>query len=115
MQYILNYCGRLDNVGLAGFSHNFGALEGKREIVTEVFDTFGTSPHSSALNKGIHLLAQRFPLLVQLPTPRGKLIQKLNDAMDEISSVLLARTQKELEMGVVGGKEEKSIIGLLST
>ena len=49
-----------------------------------------------------------------LPTPRRTLIQKLNAAMEEISNVLLARTQKELEMGVVGGKGEKSIIGLLS-
>ena len=49
-----------------------------------------------------------------LPTPRRKLVQKLNAAMEEISNVLLARTQKELEIGVVGGKEEKSIIGLLS-
>ena len=34
--------------------------------------------------------------------------------MEEISNVLIARTEKELEMGVVG-EEEKSIIGLLST
>lgn len=35
--------------------------------------------------------------------------------MEEIANVLLARTKKEIEMGVVGGKEEKSIIGLLSS
>jgi len=35
--------------------------------------------------------------------------------MEEISNELIARTQKELQMGVIGGKEEKSIIGLLST
>ena len=35
--------------------------------------------------------------------------------MEEISNVLLARTQKELDMGVFGDNEERSIIGLLST
>ena len=105
----------MDTIGLAGFSHNFGALEGKHTTVTEVFDTFGASPGSSARNTGLFLLAQAFPFLLRLPTPRGKLLQKLNVAMEEISNALLARTQKELEIGVVGGKEEKSIIGLLST
>ena len=114
MRYIHRYCGRLDTIGLAGFSHNFGALEGKHTTVTEVFDTFGASPRSSALNKGLRLLAQTFPLLMRLPTRRGKLIQKLTLAMEEISNALLARTQKELEIGVAGGAEEKSIIGLLS-
>jgi len=52
---------------------------------------------------------------MKLPTPRSNLIQKLNIAMEEISNELIARTQKEMEMGVIGGKEERSIIGLLST
>ncbi|KAI9464898.1 cytochrome P450 [Boletus coccyginus] len=104
--------GRLDTIGLAGFSHDFGSLEGKHATVTEVFDIFGESS-SSAPNKGLLLLAQTFPFLISLPTPRTNLIQKLNTAMDEISNELIAQTQKELEMGVIGGKEEKSVIGLL--
>ena len=60
-------------------------------------------------------MAQTFPFLMKLPTPRSNLIQKLNIAMEEISNELIARTQKEMEMGVIGGKEERSIIGLLST
>ncbi|KAI9456895.1 cytochrome P450 [Boletus coccyginus] len=76
----------LDTIGLAGFSHDFGALDGKDTAVTEVFDTFGASPRS-ALNTGLFLLAQAFTFLSQLP--------------------------KELEMGIIGGKEERSIIGLL--
>ncbi|KAF8119553.1 cytochrome P450 [Boletus edulis] len=103
----------LDTIGLAGFSHNFGALEGKHASVTEVFDTFGTSPRSTTLNKGLLLLGLVFPFLASIPTRRGILIQKLNVAMGEISTTLLAKTQKEVEAGVVGGKEEKSIIGLL--
>ena len=115
LPYMHIYCGRLDTIGLAGFSHNFGALQGKHAHITEVFDTFGASPRATALNTGLLLLAQAFPFLADIPTPRTRLIQKLNVAMEEISNVLLSRTQKELEMGVVGGKEERSIIGLLST
>ncbi|KAG6375286.1 cytochrome P450 [Boletus reticuloceps] len=103
----------LDTIGLAGFSHNFGALEGKHASVTEVFDTFGTSPRSTTLNKGLLLLGLVFPFLASVPTRRGNLIQKLNVAMGEILTALLAKTQKEMEVGVVGGKEERSIIGLL--
>ncbi|KAN0098078.1 hypothetical protein V8E55_002524 [Tylopilus felleus] len=36
-----NLSGKLDIVGLPGFSHNFGALDGKHAGVMEVFDTFG--------------------------------------------------------------------------
>ena len=115
LRYMHNYCGRLDTVGIAGFSHNFGALQGKHSAVNEVFDTFGASPGSSAINIGLLLLAQPFPFLVDIPTSRTRLIQKLTDALEEISNVLFSRTQQELEMGVVGGKEERSIIGLLST
>ena len=115
LRYMHNYCGRLDTIGLAGFSHNFGALQGKHAQVTEVFDTFGASPRSSAVNTGLLLLAHTFPFLADIPTSRTRLIQKLTDALEEISNVLLSRTQKELEMGVVGGKEERSVIGLLST
>ncbi|KAF8425081.1 cytochrome P450 [Boletus edulis BED1] len=96
----------LDTIGLAGFSHNFGALGGKHASVTEVFDTFITSPRATALNKGLILLGQVFPLLAHFPTSRTKLFQKLNVAMEEISN-------KELEIGVVEGKGERSIIGLL--
>ena len=114
LQCIHTYYGRLDIIGLAGFSHNFGALEGKHASVTEVFDAFSASPRSMAFNKGIVLLAETFPFLMWLPTPRRKLLRKLSAVMEEISNVLLDRTQKELEIGVVGGKEEKSLIGLLS-
>ncbi|KAI9456893.1 cytochrome P450 [Boletus coccyginus] len=103
----------LDTIGLAGFSHDFGALEGKHATVTEVFDTFGASPRSSAPIIGLFLLAQIFPFLSQLPTARTNLVQKLNIATEEISNELIARTQKELEMGVIEDQEEKSIIGLL--
>ncbi|KAG6375250.1 cytochrome P450 [Boletus reticuloceps] len=76
VQNWMNYIS-LDTIGLAGFSHDFGALDGKHASVTE------------------------------------RLMRKLNDAMEEISTVLLARTKQEMDAGIVGDKEEKSVIGLL--
>ena len=112
--FLLTHRGSLDTIGLAGFSHDFGALDGKQALVTQVFDSFSSSS-ASAFNVGLNLLANVFPFLVRVPTARTRLIWKLNHAMEEISNVLLARTKEELDMGVVGDKEEKSIIGLLST
>ncbi|KAN0097962.1 Cytochrome P450 [Tylopilus felleus] len=103
---------RLDIIGLAGFSHDFGALDGKHASVTETFDTFTSSSPAAAIDIGLGLVAQVFPFLIRVPTPRARLLWKLNHAMEEISNTLLARTKQESEMGVVGD-EEKSIIGLL--
>ncbi|KAF8548044.1 cytochrome P450, partial [Imleria badia] len=114
VQNWMNYIS-LDTIGLAGFSHDFGALEGKHASVTEIFDTFSSSTPASTLNIGLDLLAMVFPFLVRVPTPRSRLMWKLNRAMEEISNILLARTKQELDLGVVGDKEEKSVIGLLST
>jgi cytochrome P450 len=107
----MNYIS-LDIIGLAGFSHDFGALDGKHASVTETFDTFTSSSPAAAIDIGLGLVAQVFPFLIRVPTPRARLLWKLNHAMEEISNTLLARTKQESEMGVVGD-EEKSIIGLL--
>ncbi|KIJ59409.1 hypothetical protein HYDPIDRAFT_140642 [Hydnomerulius pinastri MD-312] len=102
----------LDTIGIAGFSHDFGSLDGKPTSVTEIFDSFGKSKRS-ALNTSIFLLAQSIPILAKTPTSRSKLVKKLNKSVGEITDVLLARTRKEKEAGVIGDKDEKSIIGLL--
>ncbi|KIJ59411.1 hypothetical protein HYDPIDRAFT_162418 [Hydnomerulius pinastri MD-312] len=103
----------LDTIGIAGFSHDFGSLDGKPASVTEVFDTFGNSSAPSTINVMFVLLAQTFPVIIRLPTARSKLIKRLNISMGEISGVLLERTRKEKELGVGEGKEENSLIGLL--
>ncbi|KAH7881865.1 cytochrome P450 [Phlebopus sp. FC_14] len=102
----------LDSIGIAGFSHDFGSLDGKHASVTEAFDTLGSSS-ASAVNAFLLLLAQAFPILARIPTSRSKLTHKLTESMAEISTVLLNRTRKEREVGVSEDKEEKSIIGLL--
>lgn len=104
----------LDTVGIAGFSHDFGSLDGKTTSVTDIFDSLGASKES-AFDTFLFLLSRSFPVLTKVPTFRTKLIKRLNQKMGEISNVLLTRTRIEREAGVTGDKEEKSIIGLLST
>jgi hypothetical protein len=41
----------LDTIGIAGFSHDFGSLDGKRASVTEVFDAFGNNRQASVVNR----------------------------------------------------------------
>ncbi|KAG1729407.1 cytochrome P450 [Suillus lakei] len=85
----------LDTIGIAGFSHDFGSLDGKHASVTEVFDTFGNNPKASAENQRINLT------------------KKLNATMGEISNDLLLRSRREKDVNVKDAEEEKSIIGLL--
>ncbi|KAH0826753.1 cytochrome P450 [Lanmaoa asiatica] len=96
----------LDVIGLAGFSHNFGALEGNHASVTEIFDAFPSIKVFFCWERSSHSS-------YGIPTSSTRLRQKLNVAMEKISSVLLARTQRELEFGVKEGEEERSVIGLL--
>ncbi|KAG2344474.1 cytochrome P450 [Suillus weaverae] len=103
----------LDTIGIAGFSHDFGSLDGKHASVTEVFDSFGSSPQASALHRVFFLLGSAFPIIAKIPTKRTKLSKKLNVTMGEISNDLLLRSRREKDVNVKEAEEEKSIIGLL--
>lgn len=102
----------LDGIGLAGFSHDFGALDGKSSSVTKVLDTFVASPKRSALSVGLLLLGRVFPVLGYAPTARTNLLGELQRCMEDISMELLAKVKREKEEGVLDEKE-KSIIGVL--
>lgn len=82
--------------------------------MTEVFDAFGSANGGKTLNMFLIVLAQALPWLLRLPTPHSKLIKRLNDTMGEISNVLLTKSRKEKESGILGEREENSILGLLS-
>ncbi|KAG0695669.1 cytochrome P450 [Suillus ampliporus] len=97
----------LDTIGIAGFSHDFGSLDGKHASVTEVFDTFGNDEKASAGNQVFMMLAQAFPIIAKIPTKRRNLIKKLNATMGKIFDDLLIRSHHE------EAEQEKSIIGLL--
>jgi cytochrome P450 len=102
----------LDTIGIAGFSHDFGSLDGKRASVTEVFDTFGNNQQASALNQVLLLLASVYPIITKIPTERSNLIEKLGVAMEKISDELLTRSRREKDVNM-SERDEKSVIGLL--
>ncbi|KAI6117793.1 cytochrome P450 [Pisolithus thermaeus] len=104
----------LDSIGLAGFSHDFGSLDGKPASITEVLDTFGSSSERPALTVRLLLLARVFPLLPYATKPRTRLFREMQTIMEDISSEWLARTRKEKEEGVLDGKEVKSVIEVLA-
>ncbi|KAG1821055.1 cytochrome P450 [Suillus subaureus] len=104
----------LDTVGIAGFSHDFGSLDGKRTSVTEMFDsTFRANQQSSAVNRVFILFASAFPIITKIPTKRMNMFKNFGVIMGEISNDLLTRSRREKDMNMSGGDEEKSIIGLL--
>ncbi|KAG0691804.1 cytochrome P450, partial [Suillus ampliporus] len=103
----------LDTIGIAGFSHDFGSLDGKHASVTEAFDTFVNDAKASAVNEAIILLARAFPIIANIPSKRKNMSKKLGATMGEISKHLLIRSRREKDANVKETEEEKSIIGLL--
>ena len=102
----------LDTIGIAGFSHDFGTLDGKKSAVAEAFDSFG-SVQPGRLATILMILGPVLTFLTKIPTPRRKLVLNLHKSMAEISERLLQRSRKEKEAGVLGDSS-RSIIGALS-
>jgi len=103
---------RLDSIGIAGFSHDFGTLQGKHSIIAEVFDSLGK--HKPTFFQIItFLLGPAFPILNRIPSPRRTLEKKFKLTADGISKDLLQRTRQEKE-GAIEGKRDNSVIGTLS-
>ncbi|EPS95222.1 hypothetical protein FOMPIDRAFT_87477 [Fomitopsis schrenkii] len=100
----------LDTVGIAGFSHDFGTLQGKHSAVASTFDAFGSL--KPGLLGGVQfIIGLVFPWVLKLPTGFRKLVNRLNVHMGEIAQELLENTRKESEGE--SKTEDKSIIGLL--
>ena len=109
------YLFRLDSVGIAGFGHDFGTLDGKYPAIVEVFDALGSTKRTGLVAQFLFLLVPIFPWLIKLPTGRNKLLNKLRVAMCEIADELLARTRSEKEgRASEENSGENSVIGLLS-
>ena len=83
----------LDTIGMAGFSHDFGALDGKPSAVAEAFDSFG-SVQLGSLATILMILSPVLTFLTKIPTPRRKLVLNLHNSMAEIAERLLERSSK---------------------
>ena len=105
-------CISLDSIGQAGFAHDFGAIQGKRSSVEDVFDSFVFLP-PSPFSTIMFILATHIPILMKVPTARRSLTQKMHNTLKVISAGVLERSRKEKEMDAVSSDMSRSIIGAL--
>lgn len=100
---------RLDTIGIAGFSHDFGTLHGEQPEVLTIFEGF-SSLKPSFVAIATFLLHPVAPFLGYIPTDVWRLTTRLNDAMGLIATALL-QSSKE-----IGDKpDDKSAMGLLGS
>ncbi|KAJ6482242.1 cytochrome P450 [Mycena vulgaris] len=102
----------LDSVGLAGFSHDFQYIEGKKSPVTEVFEALQVTKTTFATTL-VALLAFKFPFLLNIPTRRTRMSGELRRSLSVIAQRLLENARREKEGNVAEELTDKSVIGLL--
>jgi hypothetical protein len=100
----------LDSMGLASFSHDFGALNGQHSGVADAFEALGNQPFSWAAVLGF-LLSTVIPALTSLPTTRNKTLGRLRDSCKGLARKIIADASAAEAQG--DKPDEKSIIGLL--
>ncbi|KAI6037500.1 cytochrome P450 [Pisolithus marmoratus] len=102
----------LDSFGIAGFSYDFGSLDGKPNSMISVLDAFGAPFPQNLLDNSVLLLSTVFPIVMNVPTSRGKLFDKLRAQMSEICDIIIDNAAQENE-----GASDKDVstIGLLLT
>lgn len=103
---------RLDSIGIAGFSHDFGTLRGKGSAIADVFDCLSRLK-PTFFQFLIFRLGGVFPILAHVPSPRKVLEQKFSSTAEGVSRELLEKTRMEKE-GTVEGKGDYSVMGRLS-
>jgi hypothetical protein len=98
----------LDSIGIAGFSHDFGALSGKRDDVVIAFEKLSEGKFDP-IDAILILLGPKLSFLNRFPTPRRRALERLNAACGDLARNLLAQTRVEKE----AEKGDRSIMGLL--
>ncbi|KAJ7580751.1 cytochrome P450 [Mycena floridula] len=103
----------LDSIGMGGFSHNFGTVEGKEPLISTAFDTFGKSiGDSPSISPFSFLVGAFLPILMKLPIGNAKLVMQLKANLTTVGSDLIERVQKEQQLeGTDKARNDKSIIG----
>jgi hypothetical protein len=100
---------RLDSIGLAGFSHDFGTLKGQTSDVSELLESTSHSP-ISLIETAIMLLSPTLPFLAALPTMRAQMRREYKNACGKLARGLLLQTMQSEGSAA----DQKSILGLLS-
>ncbi|KAH7907652.1 cytochrome P450 [Hygrophoropsis aurantiaca] len=102
----------LDTIGIAGFSHDFGTLDGKPSTIADIIESFARMKFSSFATLCL-LLSPVFPWIVKLPIGPTVSSRKLNAAMGSIAETLLSQSKEAGEDGVKPTSEDNSLISLL--
>ncbi|KAJ7599667.1 cytochrome P450 [Mycena floridula] len=103
----------LDSIGLGGFSHDFGTLDGKQPLIATAMDGFGRSAKNAPPVTPLTVIGGNLlPILLSLPFGRSKLIARLKESLTAVGTDLVERVRKEQSME---GKHssDKSVIGTL--
>lgn len=96
----------LDDLGIAGFGYDFGALSGGRPKVIDIFESFERPEKTGWLSRILFLLGPTFPVLQRLPAAHNRMMLGIRNSMARIADGLMKEGKKE-------GQVDKSIMGLL--
>ncbi|KAJ7599676.1 cytochrome P450 [Mycena floridula] len=103
----------MDIIGLAGFSHNFGTLEGKKPLIATALKGFGDSlDNSPVFSSFMWTFLPIFPSLLKLPIFSSPLARDLKRSLNIVGDDLLERVKKERDIQGKGSAD-RSIIGAL--
>jgi hypothetical protein len=105
---------RLDVIGLATLSHDFGSLSGKTSPLVEALLALAQFKPPRT-NMVVGMLSQAFPAILKLPFPRARLMQNLVDVMDDIGDELLKKAARDRDSVATNSEERKSALELLRT
>ncbi|KAK0448231.1 cytochrome P450 [Armillaria borealis] len=92
----------MDSIGIAGFSHDFGAIDGKPQI----FDSLDLSSGAVFFAFTV-IVGNVFPAVLRLPSKRKGGLAAMNRVFTSIADQLLAKAKEH------GNEEDKSVLSLL--
>ncbi|KAK0490238.1 cytochrome P450 [Armillaria novae-zelandiae] len=92
----------MDSIGIAGFSHDFGAIDGKPQMFDELDLSKGAAFFALMM-----LMSAKFPTILRLPSKKKDALAAMNGVFSDIADRLLAKAK------VHGNDEDKSVMGLL--
>jgi hypothetical protein len=95
-------------MGIAGFSHDFGAIRGEKSAVGESFANL-EKMSLGFLDVVVFLLHPVLPIVSQLPSEFARLRMQMSQACGELARQLIANATRAEET-----VDAKSILGLLS-
>jgi hypothetical protein len=101
---------RFDSIGIAGFGHDFKALEGHKSPTFEAFNRLSNVQDSAAML--LYMVAGLFiPQVVNIPTEPARFLKNMKKNFSDIAEKLIEDSQRSEDASETMG--HRSIIGLL--